>query len=97
MKDNVGGITGYTKGGAVISSDDGIKGWKVVEPALAYDHNIAWNDGTSLHADRRERPSLLIENGKATCLFTSIESGKKSRNRPVPIKPAYSAVVSEMQ
>jgi hypothetical protein len=44
-----------------------------------------------MHCVRRERPWLLIENGKATCLFTAVYDGAKTWNQPVPIEPAWEA------
>jgi hypothetical protein len=51
-----------------------------------YDHDITWRNGTIFHAVRRERPWLLFENGRATCLFTAVYDGQRTWNQPVPIR-----------
>jgi hypothetical protein len=84
-EDNAGNITGHERWGAHLYSDDGISGWKRYTPPVVYDHTIPWTDGTTLHAVRRERPWLLIDEGKAVCLFTAVYDGVNTWNQPVPI------------
>ena len=88
-EDNAGSITGHQRWGAHLCSDDGTNGWKKYTPQTVYDHQIHWTDGTALHAVRRERPWLLIEDGKATCLFTAVYDGLQTWNQPVPICPPW--------
>jgi hypothetical protein len=88
-EDNVGNVTGHERWGAHLYSEDGISGWKKYTPSVVYDHEISWTDGTSLHAVRRERPWLLIEDHAATCLFTAVYDGVHAWNQAVPIRPAW--------
>ena len=88
-EDANGEITGHERWGGHLRSANGIDGWKVFSPPVAYDHEIRWTDGTVFRALRRERPWLLIENGCATCLYTAVFDGRQTWNQPVPIRPAY--------
>lgn len=94
LEDNEGKITGRTKWGTILRSPDGIHNWEVLSPAVAYDHSIKWADGSIFQAQRRERPWLLIEDGKAHWLFTAVWDGKDSWIQPVPIIPGFEAVSS---
>jgi hypothetical protein len=87
-EDNAHQITGHPRWGADICSPNGVTKWTASASASAYDHTIRWTDGGTFEAVRRERPWLLIENGKATALFTSVWDDKASWNQPVPIIPA---------
>ena len=87
-EDNVGKVTGQVRWGAHLWSENGISDWKPCDPAVAYNHEIRWSDGGSLHAVRRERPWLLIEGGRITTLFTAVFDGARTWNQPVPIRPA---------
>jgi len=69
-------------------SENGISDWNSFDPAVAYDHEIRWADGSVLHCVRRERPWLLVESGKITTLFTSVYDGTNTWNQAVPIRPA---------
>ena len=84
-EDNAGSITGHERWGAHLVSKDGIRDWQPLA-AADYDHDIKWNDGTVFHAVRRERPWLLFENGRATCLFTAVFDGQHTWNQPVPLR-----------
>jgi hypothetical protein len=88
-EDASGSVTGHKKWGAHLCSEDGIHDWKAYAPETAYDHDIRWDDGSVLHAVRRERPWLLIEDGKATYLFTAVYDGQHTWNQPVPIRPGF--------
>jgi hypothetical protein len=55
---------------------------------VAYDHSIAFSDGSVLQCNRRERPQLLIENGQVTHLFTGVYDGTNTWNQPVALSPA---------
>lgn len=82
-------ITGQPKWGGHLTSADGIHDWQPAEPAIAYDHDIRWEDGSVLHAVRRERPWLLVEGGRATYLFTAVYDGQATWSQPVPLRPAW--------
>ncbi len=85
-EDNGGKLTGHDKrwGGHLIS-DDGISHWRAAPQPIAYDDTIHWTDGTEFNPVRRERPWLLIENGKITYLFNAVFDGKTPWNQPVPL------------
>jgi hypothetical protein len=86
-EDNVGNVTGHVRWGAHLVSPDGLNQWKARSAPVAYDHRIRWKEGGDLVATRRERPWLLIENGKITWLFTAVYDGQRSWNQPVPMLP----------
>jgi hypothetical protein len=88
-EDAAGSVTGHKKWGAHLCSEDGIHDWKAYAPKTAYDHDIRWDGGSVLHAVRRERPWLLIEDDKATYLFTAVYDGRHTWNQPVPIRPGF--------
>lgn len=88
-EDNAGSITGHQRWGGHLVSGDGISGWRKFTPETVYDHEIQWTSGTALHAVRRERPWLLIEEQKAACLFTAVFDGTDTWNQPVPIQPPW--------
>lgn len=87
-EDNAGSVTGHARWGAHLHSADGIHDWRPCTPPAVYDHKIRWTDGTELTATRRERPWLLIENGRITHLFTSVFDGQRAWNQPVPFQLA---------
>jgi hypothetical protein len=86
-EDNVGGVTGHDRWGALLESDDGITGWKPASAAAAYDHDIPYTDGSVLKCVRRERPQLLIQDGAITHLFTSVYDGQDTWCQPVALSP----------
>lgn len=88
-EDNAGKVTGHFRWGVQLWSADGVHAWKPCTPPIAYDHTIAWTDGTAFHPVRRERPWLLVEDGQATQLFTAVFDGTNTWNQPVPIQPPY--------
>lgn len=90
-EDNAGAISGHERWGVFLCSRDGLRDWRKWDPLIAYDHDIRWLDGTTLHVARRERPWLCIEDGAATCLFTSIQDGVTTWNQAVPIRPPFPA------
>ena len=45
------------------------------------------SDGGEFVATRRERPWLLIEDGRITHLFTAVYDGQRTWNQPVPLLP----------
>jgi hypothetical protein len=86
-EDNRGGLTGHERWGAHLISDDGIHPWRKHPDVIVYDHDIPWTDGSVFHAVRRERPWLLIEDGRITCLFNGVYDGHQTWNQPVPLRP----------
>jgi hypothetical protein len=90
-EDNVGNVTGHVRWGAQLVSPDGLSQWKARSAPVAYDHRIRWKEGGGFIATRRERPWLLIENGKITWLFTGVYDGQHSWNQPVPAIPPWPA------
>jgi len=62
-EDNAGGLTGAVRHGAHLISTDGHQ-WTPADPVKVYDHTLRWTDGTSTHAERRERPELFNANAK---------------------------------
>ena len=86
-EDNAGKVTGHERWGAHLVSPDGVNNWKPSPAPIAYDHRIRWKEGGELVATRRERPWLLIEDGKLTWLFTGVYDGERTWNQPVPIVP----------
>ena len=82
-EDNAGNLTGHDrKWGGHLVSDDGTNRWRRAGQPIAYDDAIRWNDGTEFKPVRRERPWLLIEDGKITYLFTAVFDGKQTWNQP---------------
>ena len=47
---------------------------------VAYTHDIPMTNGKILRPDRRERPSLLFENGRIIALFTAVQTGDTTWN-----------------
>ncbi|MCX6950879.1 MAG: glycoside hydrolase family protein [Verrucomicrobia bacterium] len=84
-EDNVGGLTGHERWGALLVSPDGIDGWQPSVPPAVYDHAIALQPGGTLRCVRRERPQLLIEDGRITHLFTAVYDGTDSWSQPVAL------------
>jgi hypothetical protein len=85
-EDNAGKLTGHDrKWGGHLISDDGVTYWRPAQQPIAYDDTIRWTDGTEFKPVRRERPWLLIENGKMTYLFNAVFDGKQTWNQPVPL------------
>ncbi len=86
-EDNASQVTGHDRWGAHLFSPDGLNGWKPWRAPIAYDHSIHWIEGGDLVATRRERPWVLIEDGKPTYLFTAVFDGQRAWNQPVPLVP----------
>ena len=87
-EDNVGEVSGHERWGVHLYSDNGVDGWKKYDPVVVYDHDIQYENGQTLQCVRRERPQLLIENGKITHLLTGVYDGKNSWCQPVKLKQA---------
>ena len=79
IEDADAGLTGYTAYGAHLVSEDGVN-WRPNTPVLGYTHAIPLTNGIVVHADRRERPSLLFEDGCITALFTAVQVGDSTWN-----------------
>jgi len=79
VEDADAGWTGHKTYGAHLVSDDGIN-WRANEPVHGYTHTIPLTNGAFIKADRRERPALLIEDGRITALFTAAQAGSATFN-----------------
>ncbi len=93
MKDFSGGICGEPNAGAYAWSEDGTH-WTLPENPLAYSRTIRWDDGTVSTHGNLERPSVLLQGGKATHLFAAISAGPEphwqssgTRNVCIPLRP----------
>lgn len=85
-EDNTGGVSGHVRWGVHFYSSDGLNDWNKYDPVIVYNHEIRFSDGSLLNCNRRERPQLLIEDGQATFLITSVFDGNSSWNQPVKLK-----------
>lgn len=86
-EDNVGGISGHVRWGVDLVSDNGIDQWQKADSVVVYDHELKYDNGSSLHCTRRERPQLLIQDGKITHLITGVYDGETSWCQPVALQP----------
>ncbi len=93
-EDNVGGITGHPRWGALLVSDNGVDRWRRFEPVIGYDHDIEFDNGEVMHAVRRERPQLIIDKGRITHLITAVYDGTDTWSQPVPLAPDWPPPVS---
>jgi hypothetical protein len=87
-EDNQGKVSGHTRWGVHFISDNGIDGWRPAGQRIAYDHTLRFTDGTTLECKRRERPQLLVVDGRATHLITTVWDGQNTWSQPVEISPA---------
>ena len=87
-EDNSGEVTGFERWGVQFFSEDGIN-WNACEDLIVYNHEIQYDDGSVLNCVRRERPQLLIEEGKVVALITGVYNGHESWCQPVIIDPDY--------
>jgi hypothetical protein len=87
-EDNEGAVCGHVRWGIHLCSDNGVNDWRKYNPVVIYDHDIHYENGQTLHCVRRERPQLLIENGKITHLITGVYDGENSWCQPVKLKQA---------
>ena len=88
-EDNEGMVTGHVRWGAHIVSANGIDKWEKDSERMVYDHKIKYTNGDSLFCERRERPQLFIEEGKAKYLLTGVYDGQDTWCQPVPLIPAF--------
>ncbi len=86
-EDNVGEVTGHMRWGAHLQSKNGGDGCAAT-PVPLYTHDIARPDGSLLKCVRRERPQLLIQDGRVTHLITAVYDGTNSWSQPVALLPA---------
>ena len=54
--------------GFIAWSSDGLN-WRLADPPTAYDMNVVWSDGRTERLLKRERPQVLIEDGKPIMVF----------------------------
>ena len=85
-EDNVGGVSGHERWGVHLFSTDGITNWLKYDPVVVYDHDLIYEDNTVMHLVRRERPQLLITDGKITHLINGVYDGQNSWCQPVELK-----------
>jgi beta-xylosidase len=80
-KDMRGDIIDIRGGGILYTSDNGVD-WRVAENPLAYDMKIRWADGATETVPRLEKPQLLVQDGKAICIYHAVrvEGGENSYN-----------------
>jgi hypothetical protein len=92
MEDNEGLLTGHVRHGAQLISDDGLS-WRRATPVRVYTHDIEFEDGSVLHAARRERPELwdarteIKGRSKPTHLITGVWDGHEAWCLVQPISP----------
>jgi len=78
LEDNRGQWTGHVRHGVHLVSRNGVD-FGLFEPEpRAYSHTVAWQDGGSTTFDRRERPWLVIQDGRPTHLVTGVLLGQKA-------------------
>ena len=70
VKDMTGEVCGEPEAGIHARSQDGIN-WEVMNPPKAYSRLVVWQDGTTSHQFKLERPQLLFQKGQATHLFAA--------------------------
>ena len=78
MHDVLGRVGGETDSIAHGISEDAIE-WRWT--GLACSRTVRWSDGRTSRQPRIERPQLLMEGGRATCLFVSTGDGPEPRRR----------------
>ncbi len=76
--DTEGMYGGLKNAGSIFRSADGLY-WHPGSPALVYDFNVNYTDGSVLTVDRREHPFIFIEDG-VKYLFTAAQSGDRVWN-----------------
>jgi hypothetical protein len=74
FKDHKGKYTNEWGGGVLAHSADGVH-WKMDADPKAYSKTIQWNDGVIEHRGQLERPFILFENNKPSCMFFSTMDG----------------------
>lgn len=84
-EDNVSGVSGHKRWGVHLFSPDGTGSWTTGDPVVVYDHDIVYDSGRVLRCARRERPQLLIEDGKITHLITAVWDKENAWSQPVAL------------
>ena len=74
MKDMTGAMCGEHHGGVHMTSPDGLA-WTPGASPLAYSRQVRWDDGQVRTMGSFERPSLLIQDGVPTHLFSATADG----------------------
>jgi hypothetical protein len=78
-EDNRSHVSGHSRWGVHLVSEDGIENWRAADPVVAYTHTIVWQDGTHSVMERRERPQLIFEDsGTISHLCTGVLYGGKT-------------------
>jgi hypothetical protein len=67
-------------------SDDGAA-WRLCDPPVAYTNTIAWDDGTSTTVYRRERPQMVVQDGRLTHLVTAVKDDASQDESRIVIQP----------
>ncbi len=92
MEDNEGRLTGHVRHGGHLVSGDGLA-WRRAQDAHVYTHDIVYDDGTRLTAERRERPELFNARadvkgrGDPTHLATGVLYRGETWNVVQPVAP----------
>ena len=91
VEDNVGGLTGHARHGALLISRDGLH-WEKSPFLHAYTHRVECTDGRVLDVERRERPECFAPGNKGlaepTHLLTGVLHEGKTWNLIQRIAPA---------
>jgi hypothetical protein len=70
-KDMAGEVCDEAQGAIHLSSEDAIN-WHISDPPKAYSRRVEFDDGSTRTLTKRERPQLLVEEGKPTHLFNAV-------------------------
>ena len=72
-EDNRAQVSGRERWGVHLVSEDGITGWRLGDPVVAYTHTVVWDDGSHTTFERRERPQLIFNaDSEITHLCTGV-------------------------
>lgn len=87
VEDNEGRLTGSVRHGAHLVSRDGVSFEPYAPEPRAYTHTVMWREGDETTFERRERPWLIIQEGRATHLVTGVLLGSEARSLVQPLRP----------
>lgn len=76
-KDMHGNVCGEKYGGVYAYSKDG-RIWELQYGELAYSRKVQWDNGKEELMGNMERPFILFEDKKATCIFFAVSNGTDS-------------------